>query len=346
MGCESSSNHCHSKRSYDLLLIISVTIITISMLLHNTATLNTPYIIEFTTAVYELFTTMIWGILTGMLLVGVIGQIPREFVISILGQGGGVSGILRATLAGTLLDLCSHGILLIGMKLYERGASLGQVLAFLIASPWNSLTLTIILVSLIGLKWTLLFIVLSMVIAIITGLIAEYLVKQHKVPQNPNKIDLPKEFHFMQEARTRLKATRLNKTLLYNISKESFFGSQMILRWLLFGIILAATIRTFVDPEQFATYFGANLLGLLLTILAATIIEVCSEGSTPIAADLLTRANAPGNSFAFLMAGVSTDYTEIIALKETTKSWKIAFILPIITLPQILLVSYIITYLS
>lgn len=31
----------------------------------------------------------------------------------------------------------------------------------------------------------------------------------------------------------------------------------------------------------------------------AIIFEVCSEGSTPIAVDLLTRAKAPGNSFAF-----------------------------------------------
>ncbi|TQV84035.1 MerR family transcriptional regulator [Exilibacterium tricleocarpae] len=31
------------------------------------------------------------------------------------------------------------------------------------------------------------------------------------------------------------------------------------------------------------------------TLVAATAIEVCSEGSTPIAADLMTRARAPGN---------------------------------------------------
>ncbi len=46
-------------------------------------------------------------------------------------------------------------------------------------------------------------------------------------------------------------------------------------------------------------------------------MEACSQGSAPIAADLLTRAGAPGNSFAFLMTGVATDYTEIMVLKET-----------------------------
>jgi uncharacterized membrane protein YraQ (UPF0718 family) len=96
----------------------------------------------------------------------------------------------------------------------------------------------------------------------------------------------------------------------------------------------------FLDVDTFQHYFGPTLLGLSATLFFATIIEVCSEGSAPLAGDLLTRANAPGNSFAFLMAGVSTDYTEIMVLKDATRSWKIAFFLPLITLPQILVIAY------
>ena len=80
---------------------------------------------------------------------------------------------------------------------------------------------------------------------------------------------------------------------------------------------------------------------MVFTLIAATVIEVCSEGSTPIAADLLNRAQAPGNAFTFMMAGVATDYTEIMVLKDTTKSWKIALFLPLITLPQIIAVGYV-----
>ena len=100
-------------------------------------------------------------------------------------------------------------------------------------------------------------------------------------------------------------------------------------------------IQAFVPTEHLQNYFGPTLLGLGFTLVATTIIEVCSEGSTPIAADLLTRANAPGNAFTFLMAGVSTDYTEIMSLKETTKSWKISLFLPLITVPQVLVLSWI-----
>ena len=83
-----------------------------------------------------------------------------------------------------------------------------------------------------------------------------------------------------------------------------------------------------------------------MTLIAATVIEVCSEGSSPLAADLVTRANAPGNGFAFLMAGAATDYTEIMALRETTKSWKTTLILPFLTLPQVAAIAIILNYLS
>ena len=109
---------------------------------------------------------------------------------------------------------------------------------------------------------------------------------------------------------------------------------------------MAGLVRAFISPEQFGTYFGPTLAGLGLTVLVATILEVCSEGSTPIAADLLTRANAPGNSFAFLMTGVSTDYTEIMVLRETTNSWKVALFLPLLTVPQVILIAWLINNVS
>ena len=120
---------------------------------------------EFGHTCAELLARSWWGVLFGIGAVAVIGRLPRELVASLLGRGGSVNGLLRAVAAGVALDLCNHGILMVGMGLYKRGASLGQTLAFLIASPWNSLSLTLILAALIGWSWVLAFIVLSMAIA-------------------------------------------------------------------------------------------------------------------------------------------------------------------------------------
>lgn len=287
-----------------------------------------------------LLAEMWWGLALGMLAVGLLSGIPREFIMSAIGRRANLTGLLRATAAGLMLDLCNHGILFVAMTLYRRGATLGQTMAFLIASPWNSLTLTLILASLIGWPWTAVFILSSAALALSTGWIFEMLVARGVLPPNPHRSELPADFRFWREAKRQLRGVDWSPRLAGTILIESLRGSRMILRWLLLGVLLAAMISVFVPAETFSQFFGPTLLGLGLTLVAATIIEVCSEGSTPIAAELFHRAAAPGNAFAFLMAGAATDYTEIMALRETTRSWKITLFLPLLTTPQILLLAW------
>lgn len=245
---------------------------------------------------FEMVNAMWWGILSAAFFVGLLGRIPRELVMSVLGKGGTKRGVFRATVAGLLLDLCNHGILMVGMKLYERGASIGQVMAFLIASPWNSLTLTLIMVGLIGLPWTLLFIVGSLVIAWISGWIFDRLVDRGTLPANPNSGEFA-EVAFWPTLRETWGQNDWRPRALLGMFWQGLKESKMVLRWVVFGVVLVALIRAFVPAESFGVWFGASVTGLLLTLLATTLIEVCSEGSSPIAADLFNRAGAPGNAF-------------------------------------------------
>ena len=333
---------CHQhKNKPDRFLwgVLSLTIILYGLSLF-TLDNQIPWFALLQQAVFELVNTMWWGIALGIIMISILLKIPRELIISLLGKKG-FSGIVRATFAGVLLDLCSHGILLVASQLYKRGATLGQVMAFLIASPWNSFSLTLVLIALIGWTWALTFIVLSMLIGIFTGVLFERLVDRDVLPQNPNRLDLPDDYKFWPQVRQLWRERDFSLRGATQLFWQGLLESRMIVRWFLFGILLAACIRTFVPLEVFGSYFGATIAGLGLTVLAATVIEVCSEGTTPIAADLLTRAQAPGNSFAFLMTGVSTDYTEVMVLKETTSSWKIALFLPLLTVPQVLLIAWV-----
>jgi uncharacterized membrane protein YraQ (UPF0718 family) len=291
--------------------------------------------------VVEFFNRMWWGMAIGVVFVGILGYVPRDLVMSVLGYAPGFTSLLRATVAGVFLDLCSHGILAVAMKLYERGASLGQVMAFLLASPWNSFSLTLILFGLIGVGWTLLFIALSLVIGLISGAIFDALVARGRLPANPHRELVNGDAdagRLWQEFRS---SWQFSVAGTGRLLMEGLRGARVVIRWGLFGILLASMIRMLMPEEAFASWFGATVTGLGLTILAATIIEVCSEGTTPVAADLMHRASAPGNSFAFLMAGVATDYTEIMSIRDTTSSWKIALYLPLITLPQIIVLAII-----
>ena len=341
--CNTNPEHNHdhgSKRfKFDLILHGSLTII-VGALIAAAFGINNDHLHHFNEAVIDLLSQMWWGIAAGLFFVGLMNKIPRDYYNTLLGTGDSVNGILRAAMAGLLFDLCSHGILMIAAKLYERGASLAQVMTFLIASPWNSFSMTLILWALVGWQWTLIFIGASAVVAVIAGLAVVQMTKRGALPQNPNTLQDDQAIDLKTRIKSDLKTVKWNWQLAKDIATGGLSEAQMLIKWLLLGVILASAIRTFIDPNNFADWFGPTLAGLGLTLIATTIIEVCSEGSSPIAAELLNKAKAPGNAFTFLMAGVSTDYTEMMILKDTTKSWKMALALPLVTVPQILVIGY------
>ena len=104
---------------------------------------------------------------------------------------------------------------------------------------------------------------------------------------------------------------------------------------------MASVARVLAEQyhELFMMYMGPSIIGLLVTLFFATIIEVCSEGSSPLAFEIYNQTGAFGNSFTFLMAGVVTDVTEL-GLIWSNIGRKAAIWLPIITIPQVLFAGY------
>ncbi|RAP35562.1 hypothetical protein DID80_06360 [Candidatus Marinamargulisbacteria bacterium SCGC AAA071-K20] len=67
-------------------------------------------------------------------------------------------------------------------------------------------------------------------------------------------------------------------------------------------------------------------------------MEVCSEGTTVLAFELYKNTNAIRNVFVFLMTGVATDYTKIELLWSNIGR-RTALLLPLLTLPHIILIG-------
>ena len=86
-------------------------------------------------------------------------------------------------------------------------------------------------------------------------------------------------------------------------------------------------------------WMGPDFVGMLVTLGFATVIEVCSEGTSPLAFEIFNKTGVLGNPFVFLMAGVATDYTEI-GLLWSNIGKRTAIWLPIVTVPQILAVGF------
>lgn len=285
---------------------------------------------------------MIWlPIVIGFLLGGLIDYlIPRAYVTKYLAQHK-TSTIFFSVGLGFLMSACSHGILAISMELYKKGASTPAVITFLLASPWANLPITIILLGFFGTR-ALLFIISAIAIAITTGLIYQVLDRK-KLIECKNHHHNQEQFSMWADITTRINNYQFNfRSLnrgLINVTKGAWSLAKMVLWWILIGMFLASLARAFIPQQFFMNYMSATGLGLIVTLALATVIEICSEGSSPLAFEIFKQTGAFGNAFVFLMAGVITDYTEI-GLIWSNIGKKAALWLPIITVPQVVILGW------
>lgn len=320
-----------------------ITVIILSILL------SISYIIPEFNTFYQSFLSylkLMWlPITVGFLIGGLIDYcIPKEYIERYLSRTKKRT-ILYAVMFGFLMTACCHGILAIGIELYHKGASTAAIVAFFLASPWANLPITILLFGFFG--WNALFIVFSAIfIAINTGLIFQMLERKGLVECKHCELGGDKaekhNFSIISDIKQRMNAVDFNADTILDATKGTLQGSwrltKMVLWWILIGMSMASLIR-YIPQHIFQQYMGPTLLGLFITLVFATIIEVCSEGTSPIAFEIYNQTGAFGNSFTFLMAGVATDFTEI-GLIWNNIGRKAALFMPLISIPQILVLAY------
>jgi uncharacterized membrane protein YraQ (UPF0718 family) len=280
-----------------------------------------------------------WAVLLGFILGGIIDHfVPREYISHILAKPNKHT-ILYAGLLGFLMSACSHGILALSIELHKKGASNPAVVTFLLASPWANLPITIMLIAFFGLAKALYIILCALIIALATGFIYQVLELKSIIETNKNTINLGEDFSIASNFKKRVSEYRMSKRQLSIDLKGIYTGmamlSNMVLWWIFIGMGLASLIGSYVPQFIFQKYMGPTFLGMLATLILAAIMEVCSEGTAPLAFEIYRQTMAVGNAFVFLMAGVVTDYTEI-GLLWFNVGKRVAILLPLITVPQVI----------
>jgi hypothetical protein len=228
------------------------------------------------------------------------------------------------------------------MQLHKKGASNPAVVSFLLASPWANSAITIMLFGFFGVK--ALFIILgSLVVAANTGFIFMLLQKKGWIEKNKNTLAVDTHFSIRKDIRERMRAYRWSlatvQTDVRGVANGAAALADMILWWILVGTFIASLAGSYIPVHFFHRFMGPTVVGLAVTLALATVIEVCSEGSSPLAFEIYRQTGALGNSFVFLAAGVATDYTEI-GLLWANVGRKVALWMPVVTVPQIILLGY------
>lgn len=291
----------------------------------------------------EYIRMMFWPVTAGFFVGGLIDHyVPKTYISKHLSIPKKRT-IFYSVGLGFLMSACCHGILAISMEIHKKGASGPAVVSFLLASPWANLPITILLFGFFGAK-AFLIVLGAIAVALVTGLLMQLLDRAGWIERNPHSVEVEEGFSIWQDILRRFREHEFSHENFRHAVRGIWAGmsslAAMVLPWVLVGILLAGLVSALVPGHIFHQYFGPTFLGLLVTMGVATLLEVCSEGTSPLAFTIYQQTGAFGNAFAFLMGGVVTDMTEIGLvwknLGPRTALWMLA-----ITLPQVVALGWI-----
>jgi len=215
-----------------------------------------------------------------------------------------MASVVRASLIGVPLPLCSCGVIPTALGLRRDGASRGATTAFMISTPQTGVDS--ILVSAAFLGWP--FAVFKLVAAFVTGLIGGGLV---------NRL-LPSDAERASGDGAAAEAGHRPEGIIGALRYAIVDLLGAIDRWLIVGVLVAALVTTLSPADLFAGQVWAHgLLGMLVVLAISLPLYVCTTASVPIAAALIAAGMPAGSALVFLMAGPATNVATIGAVYRT-----------------------------
>ena len=256
---------------------------------------------EFIRALIAVTGAMSPYLLLGFLIAGVLHVfVPRTFYAKYLSRNNKLS-VLWAALLGVPLPLCSCGVIPTAVGLKNEGASKGTVASFLIATPQTGIDSILATFSLMGLG----FAVVRPVAALVTGVCGGFLVN-HLVKDD--------EGEYISEASCNVE----NGNRIWRVLKYAYFDMiQDIGLRLAIGLIVAALINVAVPDEFFLSFGSQPLLQMLVILVVAVPMYICSTGSIPVAAALMMKGLSPGAALVMLMAGPAVNIASILVVRKS-----------------------------
>jgi len=144
----------------------------------------TDLIINYFTGLFALLNEMSPYLLLGFLFAGVLHVFVRKRrVIKYLGKND-MAAVIRSSLFGIPLPLCSCGVIPTGISFYKNGASKSSTISFLISTPQTGIDSILATYSLLGLPFAIIRPVVALLSGILGGGLSIFAFKNEKHPQH------------------------------------------------------------------------------------------------------------------------------------------------------------------
>ncbi|MBA7495010.1 hypothetical protein ES702_05589 [subsurface metagenome] len=294
-------------------------------------------------------------LIIGFLLSGLIHEfIPARLVEKHLG-GKGIKPILYSTLAGTILPVCCIGSLPIALSLHQKGARLGPVLAFLVATPATSLTALLVCYGLLGLKFTVFIFFAVILMGLFMGIVGNSIkfntlkglsnsvccqekglsidpICGMSVEVNKGlKTEHQGEYYCFCSAHCQVvfeknpekyvdakEYTKEVKERLSSVFKYAFIDMvRKIGPEIFLGLVLAALVSAIAPVGEFVGNHFSGGLGYLFSLIFGLAMYICSTASVPLVHAFVSQGMNVGAGMVLLIAGPVTSWGTLLVLRKS-----------------------------
>lgn len=273
------------------------------------------FFIEDVSKIYVLLVIMIY--LISVLRAGV----NTDKIKGYLEKKGRWAGYFIASGFGAVTPFCSCSSIPLFLGFTSAGIPLGITMAFLITSPLINEVAIILLGSMLGIRFMIIYVVIGIGSGIIGGIIIDLLkadkyltdIGQQAKIKSASGDDRSVQTHLIEKT----DGLKYRHNFALNELKTIF---SRVWIWVLVGVGLGAVMHGFIPDNwildhlgkgQWWSVPGAVLLGIPLYANASGVI--------PVVETLITKGLPVGTAMAFMMSVVAASFPEFMMLKQVMK---------------------------
>jgi uncharacterized membrane protein YraQ (UPF0718 family) len=235
-------------------------------------------------------------LLFGFLVAGLLSVLVSQRLVERHLSGKGIWPLVKASVFGVPLPLCSCGVIPVSVSLHKHGASKGSTISFLLSTPQTGMDSIFVTLSLLG----PLFAIFRPLAAFATGIVGGSLVNVF-VRSTEGESRVPPKC--TNECCGGENKPRIVRGLKYGfVTLPRDIGKALMV-----GLVIAALISAMVPPGYFADKLGPGVLQMVVMMFLGIPVYVCATASVPVAAALILAGLTPGAALVFLMTGPATN---------------------------------------
>jgi len=264
---------------------------------------------------FILYIRELWlTLLVGFVLSGIFYNfLPNKLITKYFGQKS-FRSIVASSIIGVILPVCCIGSLPIALTLKRKGASLGSVIAFLVATPATSITALIVCWKLLGIMFTVYIFFAVIIMAIVTGFICNGIKHESDESNNDSEGSCCNDScdNANEQAEAAEVFPRIIGSLKYGlITLPKEMGFEIVI-----GILLASVITIYEPLQNLVQEYLVGLFGYLFVLIFGLVSYVCSTASVPLADALLKSGISSGQALCYLLVGPITSYGTILVIRK------------------------------